>query len=254
MFTVMAIIALWSMYTVKVGGDFMEFRFWVPILPLVFTLISWMVWCLIKQKEIRFALVALAIGGAIFHTVRYETVQSIGSIHELKRYIESPRDNWPGIGRTLGELFNARDGNVSIAVTPAGAIPYYSRLRTIDMLGINDKHVARNGVDVGDIPGHQRVAPIEYLVESGVNLVVGHPRMHAKDESGPTYDIAKARELLWYEFSEDFLPANARFMEIPIGERYILPVLYLVENPLVDEVIESHHIATHPIRRKHEDT
>jgi arabinofuranosyltransferase len=254
LFTVMTIIALWAMYTVKVGGDFMEFRFWVPILPLVFILISWMVWCLIHQKEVRVGLVALAIGGAIFHMVRYETVQEIGSIDELKRYIESPRDNWPGIGRTLGQLFDEQDGNVAIAVTPAGAIPYYSRLKTVDMLGINDKYVARNGVDVSEIPGHRRVAPIEYLVASGVNIVVGHPRMHTRDESGPTYNVALARELLWYQFAESALPEGARFVEIPIGEHYILPVLYLVESPLVNDVIQARNLATHPVLRRSEDT
>ena len=55
------------------------------------------------------------------------------------------------------------------------------------------------------------------------------------------------------EFSESALPESARFLEIPIDDRFILPVLYLVENPLVEDVIRTHELVSHPIMRQNED-
>ncbi|MCK4594926.1 hypothetical protein KAU45_10525, partial [bacterium] len=51
----------------------------------------------------------------------------------------------------------ARPGDV-IAVTSAGAIPYLSGLETLDMLGLSDAHIAREGTDIAGlgVPGHER--------------------------------------------------------------------------------------------------
>ncbi len=46
------------------------------------------------------------------------------------------------IGTTLRDAFGARDPLV--AVDAAGAIPFYSGLRSLDMLGLNDAHIARH--------------------------------------------------------------------------------------------------------------
>jgi hypothetical protein len=46
------------------------------------------------------------------------------------------------IGNTLREAFKERDP--LLAVDAAGAIPYFSGVRSIDMLGLNDAHIARH--------------------------------------------------------------------------------------------------------------
>jgi hypothetical protein len=46
-----------------------------------------------------------------------------------------------------------------IAVNPAGALPYFSRLPTIDMLGLNDREIARTEIPAlgsGRLPGHEK--------------------------------------------------------------------------------------------------
>jgi hypothetical protein len=60
------------------------------------------------------------------------------------------------IGRWLRA--NAPD-DAAIAVLAAGAIPFESRLETIDMLGINDEHIAHQSVTVGSrlaAAGHEK--------------------------------------------------------------------------------------------------
>jgi hypothetical protein len=50
----------------------------------------------------------------------------------------------------------ARPGAV-LATNTAGTIPYYSGLRTIDMLGLNDVHIAHRNMPMGKgLAGHEK--------------------------------------------------------------------------------------------------
>ena len=57
-------------------------------------------------------------------------------------------ENWIGIGRRLDDLFS--DDPIKIAVTAAGAVPYYSKLPAVDMLGLTDSWIAHNGPVISD--------------------------------------------------------------------------------------------------------
>jgi len=45
---------------------------------------------------------------------------------------------WIDLGRFLGE----QHPQATLAIDAAGKVPYFSRLQTIDMLGLNDRHIA----------------------------------------------------------------------------------------------------------------
>jgi hypothetical protein len=62
--------------------------------------------------------------------------------------------HWERLGRRLAEILPA---GTTIALCPVGALPYRSGFRTIDMLGLNDRHIARVEPDRSYYyPGHQR--------------------------------------------------------------------------------------------------
>src|SRR5207253_1721864 len=44
----LSVTVLWLLYVIKVGGDFMEFRFIVPVMPLIFIIIGWMIFSLLR--------------------------------------------------------------------------------------------------------------------------------------------------------------------------------------------------------------
>jgi hypothetical protein len=46
------------------------------------------------------------------------------------------------------------DPSITITVGAVGVIPYYSRLKTVDWFGLNDKWVAWYGDFTGYRPGH----------------------------------------------------------------------------------------------------
>ena len=160
----------------------------------------------------------------------------------MRYHIENPSENWIGVGKTLGASFNY-DPTVLIATTAAGAIPFYSRLETVDMLGLNDKWVARNGLPVGNRPGHQRLAPFSYLLSRGVNLVISHPHVISRT-SAPPQNILFSDALKEFHVpftDQDTMPGNAKLVEIPIDDKYAVLVLYLTPHPLIDQAIQKNN-------------
>ena len=116
-------------------------------------------------------------------------------------YVKGSEHNWEGIGRALGRHF--RDNpDITISVLPAGAIPYFAKTRTIDMLGLNDPWVAKNGDFLSHRPGHQKISPLHYLNERCVNLVIDDPWLVRKDTAAArSYDCKKIYIPSWSIFS-----------------------------------------------------
>src|SRR5207344_3415513 len=128
-------------------------------------------------------LLLLVLAGSVHHclTFTYDPGDGIEPIRQLQSHITSPDEHWGEIGKALGAAFN-EDPRVSIATTAAGAIPYYSRLTTIDMLGLNDKYIAKYGHYFGRAAGHERIATLAYLQERKVNLIISHPYVALRSE------------------------------------------------------------------------
>ncbi len=67
-------------------------------------------------------------------------------------------DGWVHEGKPIGEMFKTGWGNKqpTIAVDAAGSLPYYTKYPAIDMLGLNDHHIARQKPDLTtNYIGHQ---------------------------------------------------------------------------------------------------
>jgi len=241
------LVVLWILYMIKVGGDFMEFRFLVPILPLFFILMGWLIFVHMQRLELRIALVALVLFGSLHHAYSFpKEIRGIVNIPALHNYVKED-GGWERIGRVLGEAFNY-DPAVTIATGAGGAIPYYSRLKTIDMLGLADKWVARNGVEIGTRPGHQRAAPLSYLYERGVNIIIGHPQV-LKD-STPFEGVG---DMLYIDPGQNRLPPNTKVIEIPLDVKHRMFTIYLTASPRVDEVIKRNGWRTYLLDAAQED-
>jgi hypothetical protein len=150
-------------------------------------------------------------------------------------------------------MFSESANTVKIATTAAGAIPYYSRLPTVDMLGLNDKWVARNGPIVSSRPGHQKRATMEYLVKQNVNLVVGHPQVELISAiSREEYSIHDLEQFIFFSISEieaNLIPATAKVVEIPLDSDYKITVLYLTQHSYIEELIQDLELNTYEITR-----
>ena len=228
-------ITSWLSYVVYLGGDHIEFRFIVPVIPFIFILIGWVIFVIVPKKSVRIILILLVLAGTIYRELTYdEVIASSTGIAPLKQFDEEftkEFGQWARAGRSLKEAFNGNK-NVMIATTCAGAIPYYSQLPAVDMLGLTDPWIARHGKIIGTIPGHQLISPMSYLVNRKVNLLLGDPiivRNHNEIK-----DIPLAPMDSTCQFSE------AALIFIPINSEENLVALYLTESRVVDEAIKKY--------------
>ena len=240
----LSIIAIWIGYIIKIGGGFMEFRLLVPILPLAYVVIVRLI-ASVGESSVRGVLIAIIYCGSLMHAMTFNGVMGIDPIKRLEDQLESKRENWDGIGLTLNELFADAHPPVILATPAAGAIPYYSQLRTIDMHGLNDHWIARHGVlKERDRPGHQKRATLRYLVESGANLVMAYPFTRGNGYPLESRAFMSRLSLVVADIEPALMPADAKIVEIPFGALQKIRVLYLVQNDSVDRVIEAANLAT----------
>ncbi len=239
-----AMTGIWLLYIIYVGGDFMEFRFLVPIIPFIMLLITALIQ-LISVKEVKYTLVILMLAGSFHHQQTFTFINGIEPVGILAGHLTKPAENWVGAGKTLAALFPDKDDPVVIAVSAAGAIPYYSQLPTVDVLGLNDKWIARQGITASKRAGHQKRPTLDYLLQREVNLVIAYPLV--KDNT--PLSIETVDDLKRYFLYGDLghLPASAVVLEIPVASGYSVQAIYLTPHPAVDRLIAERHLITHDI-------
>jgi hypothetical protein len=171
-----------SLHVIRVGGDFMALhRFLVPIMPALAVVAALGVRTAAERLAARgwgmpalggvAAAACLALGFQIVHVDRAAlTVGSSGGVDSIG-WLDAFADELTHIGKHLGE---SMPEDASIATSAAGVIPYYSRLYTLDLLGLNDEWVAHNAKPRGNRPGHTKVAPLDYVLKKDIDLLLYH--------------------------------------------------------------------------------
>jgi hypothetical protein len=167
----LAQLLMYGLYVVYVGGDGLAYqRFFAPVAPLLFILAQEALrgayeWAR-ESKNSLFA--QSAIAAFCLWTVGAAALGASPSARPMlfpasNRWLEAQSElSFPGNGtdhtyinfdnyfverqKQAAEWLEANAPKDSVlAATPAGAIAYYSRLSVIDMLGLNDVHIAHFG-------------------------------------------------------------------------------------------------------------
>jgi hypothetical protein len=188
-------------------------------------------------------LAAFSLVASIHHARTFRERGGIESTSELAAHLAPGGDSWLAIGTALGDLFGGAAAPPTIALTPAGAIPYVSRLPTLDMLGLTDRQVARHGLSVQLQPGHRRLARIDQLLQRPAHLVLGHPFVA---RGAPLVDPLRSvslRRLGIVDATGAELPAAARLLELPLSGGWLY-ALYLHPHPAVDDVVVARGLRT----------
>lgn len=246
------VVPVWFLYVCVVGADFMEFRFMVPVLPVLALLAGALVdpirstW---RQVFLVGTLLAFSAAHAVAPTILPYPVLTF---REISHWPSSSPTAWQAMGELLHEQFPGGPdvpGQPVIAVAPLGVIGYFSDLPTIDMLGLTDATTAREGATF-DIyyPGHVRMATVPYLQDRGVSLVLGQPDVVRADPARTSYRLSEVTHL-WPAADLKELPPTARIIEVPLGRNQTWMVLYLEPNDRVDEAIARNGWRVLPIER-----
>ncbi|MFN8527854.1 MAG: hypothetical protein U0670_04505 [Anaerolineae bacterium] len=159
---------LWLGYWLYVGGDVYLDRFLLVLVPLAILLA---VRTMSHQRRLGLALLVCLTAvqfSAYLIDVRFD--------YRAEKY-----DAWV----TLGQFLGSRSPDTLLAVDAAGKIPYFSDLATIDMLGWNDRTIARTPPSA-NVTGHARYNPVYVLsrqpdliaawIDSDLNVAYGLTR------------------------------------------------------------------------------
>ena len=146
------ILFFYTVYIILVGGDIMPaFRFFTPLLPLLCLLAGIALSSLPGPRKL-----AVAVGLIISLAVVAYNLYEIRHDWYIRNKIKLDQTAVRGREVGLWLRIHSRPDTV-IATNTAGSIPYFSRLKTIDMLGLNDLHIAHRPIVVGKgRPGHEK--------------------------------------------------------------------------------------------------
>jgi hypothetical protein len=166
--SLLALVAsTWIVYVAAVGGDsFPAARMLVPVvIVFAFAAIAVAAWARDAWPATfqRRAGVAAAIALAWFVLTQVRHPFNVRAKDEVWEW------NGKGVGEALGRGFAAEQP--LLAVTAAGAVPYWSKLPGLDMLGLNDHHIARAPVPGGGWIGHEKGDPA-YVLDRKPDLIL----------------------------------------------------------------------------------
>jgi arabinofuranosyltransferase len=182
------VCAVFAIYTVKVGGDFMGlFRFVLPVIPLAAVVVQEALRTLYDRLAAFVPKLALAAAGiacagsfALASLKVSKTATLVGSEQGidtpgyLKYYVE---ERIP-VGVWLAA--HARPEHLA-SVGGAGVIPYYSGLRSFDTFGLVDETIAHDPrMTVRARPGHQKWVSDEYLFKRHPTIITHEYCMHER--------------------------------------------------------------------------
>lgn len=175
---VLAVSIVWIVYVVLVGGDGLAmYRFLVPVAPLLFLLAAGGLDEAVRRVASRRGRLAGGVLLAIVFAAGVLTAFSPSVSSSERDFVVQDRvrvqGNWVPIGKWLRDYAGPGE---SVAVTAAGALPYYSGLYTIDMLGINDVHIAHRKMPAGGagIAGHEK-HDMEYVLGRRPTYIFHYP-------------------------------------------------------------------------------
>lgn len=195
---------VYIVYIVAVGGDWMiANRFFVPILPMLYILsVLGFLNVIIKIRDYyNNELKARKIANLIVVTISVLLFVITLSFLEYNQMIIKDNNaryemQWSMFGKWLNKNV---DPKTVIAVGPAGKIPYYSELYTIDMWGLNDEHIARRN-STRLQAGHKKF-DFEYTLSRNPEFIIGYAgftdddmpdryeKFNAPEEEYECYDI-----------------------------------------------------------------
>ncbi len=181
---------IYNFYVAKVGGDFMFGRFYVSLVPLYLLGAEALAHELsrsshgLRRETLRRTLAGLTVGLLLASTqevrliapreVRWgladeSTYYLIESFHPLVVGNSKERT-----GRFFGQALKDRGLDLILGTGGTGSVAYYSRLEVVDTRGLTDAFVAHQPLSKRGRPGHEKVAPRDYLLQRRVHLLRQH--------------------------------------------------------------------------------
>lgn len=234
-------ILCWALYVFYVGGDFMEFRLLVPILPFFYLLTGGII--LDCSASLRSVVIVFGMVG-IGNFAQYQFLKEVVNFAEgqvptatLNDWVKGAPVNWSIIGEVLHALFyTGNESDVKIAVETAGAIPFYSDLPTVDEYGLNSKGVFNSAFRKNLSPGHIMHSTVNYLQEQKVNLALDLPVYICRKNNR---EICSHGSISWRKFNSWNFLNRFPLLLIPLENQCYLMGYYVTPHPMIDSLMQK---------------
>lgn len=203
------------LYIVYIGGDRFEWRFWTPILPMLWWLFGeasrGLATELVKKRGLAIPIGVVAVGITLYSAALPRFVpppdqprEHIAPIQAIAGYAAGRTEQ----GKFLKQLVDEGylDGDELIAVRGAGALPYYSEFPILDLHGLNDTEIAHAQIESRGMVAHEKEATLEYVTRRGVVMCNVHNTLVF--ESRPSHLLMTGVELA------DYVPRPVRLVEV----------------------------------------
>ncbi len=158
------LVLTYLLYLLLIGGDQQAFfgaRFVLPLFPFTYVLGIGGVLGLAarlsrpSRRLLWFGFLSLLVCLFVFWS-RFERMG-------YRRLQDTMQLGWTTAAHWLKDQANPGD---TLAVDAAGYIPFYTGLPTVDMMGLNDLHIAHMDVPLGSgLPGHEKADPAYVLAQ-----------------------------------------------------------------------------------------
>jgi hypothetical protein len=179
-----AACALQAGYLLAIGGDYLEFRFLVPLLPLLYWLVldgaqalgerapapPWPRWLRAGLAWAAGAALLAATAWGSAHTVLDREGGSVGSLARHGRFTAFRIEQGRGLRALVDAGLLPRE--LRIQTGAAGALPYYTGWYTLDARGLNDVRIAHEPLPERGLVAHEREASLEYTRERRIAAIV----------------------------------------------------------------------------------
>lgn len=169
-------IVPYVLYVVRGGGDFMFARFFIPITPICFFFMESTILAISRKFSARAALGAVIVSAVIFSWNQFPT------LHKAIKGIVNERDFYPAKsiekakidGRNIKKYLAGID-DVTIGFYGSKAMTiYYSDIPDAVEIntGLTDTYIAHLPLKHRARPGHEKMAPHDYILKRGINFIV----------------------------------------------------------------------------------
>lgn len=239
------------LYTVLVGGDYMEFRFLSPVLPFIIMLPTWR---LDRKARHTWQLPAAAISMAFLAIVwgqGYGRVVSLAHLNPIihHRQAGAHHMSFRQQGEALGHLLD-HDPTIRLAIGACGAIPYYSRFYGIDLFGLNEPHRFFRGYETGFGAGHARLADWPYICERKPHLISIRCDYLPDLQADRTYSVADPNFAIVLHGAKLDTSFSENVVELPLGDGFVEVCIYHENHPAIDALIKSKSLKIYPLEKK----
>jgi arabinofuranosyltransferase len=158
----------WLSYWLYIGGDNFDDRFLISLVPIALYTAATTFSTTGPSALLAASLLALTQLSVPLRDLRY------------RKPLVGAYDRWITLGEVLGRHFPGR----LLAIGAAGKVTYYSRLRTIDMLGLNDYAIAHSPTAGSFVAGHNKYDP-DYVMRQKPDLIAGWLTLPSLDLDAP---------------------------------------------------------------------